>query len=91
MKAYIYNDKIYCEEDLSERADELGHKYGGDFFDLLWELDHNDQRIYHESTTVVRYVGDDFLGTDDDYDDEETLDAINDMGFENFKKIEVEV
>lgn len=86
MKAYIYNDKIYCDTDLSEQEEELGYTYGGDFYDLLWELDHNAPHIYHESTTIVRYVGDDFLGTDDNYDDEETLDAIAEYDFEEVKK-----
>jgi hypothetical protein len=34
MKKYEYNGKIYCDEDLSCDID----NYGGDLFDLFWEL-----------------------------------------------------
>lgn len=33
-KRYKYEDRIYCEDDLSEEID----NYGGDLFDLYWEL-----------------------------------------------------
>lgn len=33
-KRYKYKDLIYCEDDLSEEID----NYGGDLFDLYWEL-----------------------------------------------------
>lgn len=37
MKKYEYEEKIYCDEDLSEQID----NYGGDLFDLYWELQKN--------------------------------------------------
>ena len=33
-KRYKYENQIYCEDDLSEEID----NYGGDLFDLYWEL-----------------------------------------------------
>lgn len=33
-KRYKYEDRIYCEDDLSEEID----NYGGDLLDLCWEL-----------------------------------------------------
>ena len=39
-KIYEYNDKIYCEKDLSETHD----NYGGDLYDLYWDASHGDLR-----------------------------------------------
>lgn len=36
-KRYEYNGKIYCEDDLSESID----NYGGELYDLYWELSHD--------------------------------------------------
>ena len=33
-KRYKYDGQIYCEDDLSEEMD----NYGGDLYDLYWEL-----------------------------------------------------
>lgn len=33
-KRYKYKDQIFCDDDLSEGID----NYGGDLFDLYWEL-----------------------------------------------------
>lgn len=33
-KRYKYKDQIFCEDDLSEEIE----NYGGDLFDLYWEL-----------------------------------------------------
>ena len=33
-KRYRYKDQIFCDDDLSEEID----NYGGDLFDLYWEL-----------------------------------------------------
>ena len=89
MKIYIYQDKMYCDEDLSEREEELGHEYGGSLFDLLWELDHNNRHVFHESTTTVYYIGDDVFGTDNEYGEEDILNEIIDQGFKDFDCMEV--
>ncbi len=88
MKAYIYNDKIYCKEDVSEREEELGHEYGGDLRNLLWDIEENDPEIYHESTTTVYYIGDEYFGTDDDCATVDLVEEILDEGFEEIEEIE---
>ena len=45
-KRYKFQDKIYCEDDLSEEID----NYGGDLFDLYWEL-----RVSGEAVEWTRY------------------------------------
>ena len=44
MKKYLFNGKVYCEEDLSEQID----NYGGDLGDLRWEM--QDAGIIQEVT-----------------------------------------
>lgn len=39
MKKFEYEGKIYCENDLSEEID----NYGGDLFDLYWDLKKNGE------------------------------------------------
>lgn len=44
MKKYLFNGKVYCEENLSEQID----NYGGDLGDLRWEM--QDAGILREVT-----------------------------------------
>ena len=48
--AYRFEGKVYCETDLSE---ELGDEYGGDLYDLYWELSHN-RKILDEKTLYYK-------------------------------------
>lgn len=53
MKKYKYEDKIYCEEDLSEEID----NYGGDLFDLYWDLKINGEaceETYYRPRVIER-------------------------------------
>ena len=47
---YRFEGKVYCEEDLSE---ELGDEYGGDLYELYWELSHN-RKILDERTLYYK-------------------------------------
>lgn len=47
---YRFEGKVYSEEDLSE---EFGDEWGGDLYDLYWELSHNRQ-ILDEKTLYYR-------------------------------------
>ena len=44
MKKYLFNGKVYCEENLSKEID----NYGGDLGDLRWEM--QDAGIVQEVT-----------------------------------------
>ena len=44
MKKYLFNGKVYCEENLSKEID----NYGGDLGDLRWEM--QDAGIIQEVT-----------------------------------------
>lgn len=47
---YRFEGKVYSEEDLSE---ELGDEWGGDLYDLYWELSHN-RNILDEMTLYYK-------------------------------------
>lgn len=44
MKKYLFNGKIYCDEDLSEKID----NYGGSEYDLCWDM--QEAHIIREET-----------------------------------------
>ena len=54
-KRYHYNGKIYCDEDLNEEVD----NYGGDLFDLYWDLktagEAKEHTSYYSSQDSEKY------------------------------------
>jgi hypothetical protein len=76
--AYRFEGKVYCETDLSE---ELGDEYGGDLYDLYWELSHN-RKILDEKT--LYYKRDVEEGERIYYDSPEELlaDMVEELGLE---------
>lgn len=57
-KKYLYDGKVYCDTDLSEEID----NYGGDTYDLYYELKHNNlmMEVTYYSTVDDPHFYDDF-------------------------------
>ena len=77
-RVFSYNGKIYSE---AYYTDDTKH-YDGDLSDLLYAIEKDNPNIYREETITVRYVGDEYFGTDEDKADEEVIDDILFQGFE---------
>ena len=76
-RVFRYNGKIYSD---AYYTDDTKH-YDGDLSDLLFAISKDNSNIYRESTITIRYVGDEYFGTDEDKSDEETLDELFDNGY----------
>ena len=83
MKKYKYNDKIYCDEDLSCEID----NYGGDLQQLLWDIEDENPQIQSELTITLRFIGGEYYASDDEKSDEETLDEIVECGYEEVEEL----
>lgn len=82
MRKYKYNGKIYCNEKLDI------DNYGGDFQNLLWDIEKDNPNIYSESMVTLRFIGNEYYGTEDDRTDEETLNEIIECGYEELEEVE---
>lgn len=51
MKKYLYNNEIYCDEDLSEEID----NYGGDLDFLIYQLEKHIVEQFEKSATTYIY------------------------------------
>lgn len=71
-KEYEYQGKIYSEEDLSEEID----NYGGDLFDLYWELKNQG----HANETTLYYNTD---------DEDKVYESYEELLMGEFKELEV--
>jgi len=82
-RTFIYNGKIYSE---AYYTDDTKH-YDGDLSDLLYAIEKDNPNIYKEETVTVRYVGDEYFGTDEDKSDEEVIDDIIWQGYEVIEEV----
>ena len=79
-KVYEYDGKLYCDEDGG--VSKLDKRYGGDLSDLLHVIEDTTHNVYEERTVTLRYVGGEYFGNDDDKSDEETLDELIEVGYD---------
>lgn len=71
MKKYLYNNEIYCDEDLSEEID----NYGGDLDFLIYQLEKH--KIVEQFESVTTYIYGDYLGSD--IENEEILENVDEV------------
>ena len=81
-KVYRYKGKIYSE---AYYTDETRH-YDGDLSDLLYVLSRDHPNIYREETMTIRYVGDEYYGTDEDTSNEDVIENLIWQGYEEIEE-----
>ena len=82
-KVFKYNGKLYSDDYYLNN-----NKYTGSLDDLLYEISKENKSIYHEETLTIRYVGDEYYGTEENKSDEETLEDIIFYGYDDSLDLE---
>lgn len=80
-RRFMYRNRLYSNHINDRKLD----NYGGNIEDLMQDLEDDEE---FESEEVTNYfVGGEYIGNDEDLDDEDVIDFLIDYGVEDLEEV----